>query len=77
MTHRQRESHQNRSKIRGGNILKRRRGWKREVRGRMYGGRLDDGRGKEETAYNFNCYFTVHFEKYKTVFPTNAPFIKT
>ena len=25
----------------------------------------------------FNCCFTVHFDKYKTVLPTNAPFIKT
>ena len=27
--------------------------------------------------YNFNCCFTVHFDKYKTILPTNAPFIKT
>ena len=26
---------------------------------------------------NFNCWFTVHFDKYKTILPTNAPFIKT
>ena len=25
----------------------------------------------------FNCCFTVHFDKYKTILPTNAPFIKT
>ena len=27
--------------------------------------------------YNFNCCFTVHSDKYKTILPTNAPFIKT
>ena len=26
---------------------------------------------------NFNCCFTVHFDKYKTILPTNALFIKT
>ena len=25
----------------------------------------------------FNCRFTVHFDKYKTILPTNAPIIKT
>ena len=29
------------------------------------------------TFLNFNCCFTVHFDKYKTILPTNAPFIKT
>jgi P pilus assembly chaperone PapD len=26
---------------------------------------------------NLNCCFTVHFDKYKIIFPTNAVFIKT
>ena len=25
----------------------------------------------------FNCCFTVHFDKYKIILPTNTPFIKT
>jgi hypothetical protein len=27
--------------------------------------------------YDLNCCFTVHFDKYKIIFPTNALFIKT
>ena len=26
---------------------------------------------------DFNCCFAVHFDKYKIILPTNAPFIKT
>ena len=27
--------------------------------------------------HDFNCCFTVHFDKYKTILPTNALFIRT
>ena len=36
-----------------------------------------DGTFRKWNSRFFNCCFTVHFDKYKTILPTNAPFIKT